>query len=169
MSEILSEGSGLAAHGLDLPDDGRGIAEFLGCVGVMNGEARAGTGKTDGDRAPDLATSARHQGSAASQAEWGKGIGHCRTPRVGLAASTAWLTTALRGRQVLLVARSISWALASSRQQFGSVLLFAKLAIADADTVLAAARAAERQCRRVRWSCDTNELPASAMQNRDST
>ena len=37
LCEILAERGGLAAHGLDFPDHGGGIAVFLGRAGVMNG------------------------------------------------------------------------------------------------------------------------------------
>jgi hypothetical protein len=58
---------------LDFLNDGGGITILLGRTGVMNGETRPGTGKPQGDRAADLASSAGHQGGAAVDAERGKG------------------------------------------------------------------------------------------------
>jgi hypothetical protein len=82
--KILAERSGLPAYGLDLPNDGGGITGFLGRARVMDGQARACTGKTQGDRATDFAAGAGHQGGAAGHAERGKGVGHGGTPRTRL-------------------------------------------------------------------------------------
>ena len=69
---------------LDFPDDGIGIAEFLGRAGVINRQTRARTGKTQSDRAADFAASAGHQGGAASQAERSERIEHLGTPKTRL-------------------------------------------------------------------------------------
>jgi hypothetical protein len=74
LGKILAERGSLATDGLNFPDDGSGIAEFLGRACMMNRQACARAGKTQGDRTTDFAAGAGHQGGAARDAERGKWI-----------------------------------------------------------------------------------------------
>ena len=69
LGEVLREGLGAAAVGLDRRHHGSGVAGFLLGAGVVDGEACAHTGERQGDGATDFAARTGDQGGAAVQAE----------------------------------------------------------------------------------------------------